>query len=127
MFKELYYWMYSYTKSVKTNNTPAFNAYLLICLLQGFNIGTIFIITRYFLRINTTTDRNTTIYVSITFGIILFIINYFLLYAQRKSIFEKYEVLPKEKIIKGKIYFWLYVILSVMLLFGLGANLVTPN
>jgi ABC-type nickel/cobalt efflux system permease component RcnA len=111
MFKELYYWMYSYVKTIKSNDTPATSSYFLISLLQGFNILTFAVIIIYLLKINTSSVKNTTTYLGISLGIVLYIINYFLLYAQRKSIIEKYEAIPPERKTKGKIYFWLYVLL----------------
>ena len=114
-------------RKIKTNDTPAFNSYILICLLQGFNIGTIYVIAAYLLKISTTTDRNTAIYVGLGLAGVLFITNFFLLYAQRESIFEKYNDARPERRIKGQVYFWLYVLLSVVIFFVAGINFVTPK
>ena len=127
MFRELYYWMYMYLRRIKTNDTPAINAYFLICLLQGFNIETITVLVSYILKYNTREDRNTAIYIGLGLTVVLFIVNYFLLYTQKKVIFEKYEEALPAKKIKGQIYFWLYVILSFVIFFVAVANLVTPK
>jgi hypothetical protein len=127
MFRELYYWMYMTLRKLKTNDTPAFNSYILICLLQMMNILTIALIINCFLKINKNTDRNTAIYMGIAMITVLYIVNYFLLYAQRVSIFEKYKDMPPERKTKGHIYFWLYVVLSVVVFFVAGVNLVTPR
>lgn len=127
MFRELYYWMYMTLRKIKTNDTPAFNSYILICLLQMMNILTIALIINFFLKINTNTDRNTAIYMGIAMITVLYIANYFLLYARRESIFEQYKDMPPERRTKGQIYFWLYVVLSVVIFFTLGINLVTPR
>lgn len=37
MYELIYYWMYFYLSKIKTNKTPAFNAFLLIVLLEGVN------------------------------------------------------------------------------------------
>jgi hypothetical protein len=127
MFKELYYWMYMTLRKIKTNDTPAFNSYILICLLQGFNIGTVYVITTYLINIRTTADRNTAIYMGLGLAAVLFVTNYFLLYAQRESIFEKYKNITQKRKIKGQFYFWLYVVLSLVIFFTAGINLVTPE
>jgi hypothetical protein len=67
MFRELYYWMYMTLKKIRTNDTPAFNASLLLCIL------------------------------------------------------------PPERRTKGQIYFWLYVVLSLVIFFAAGINPVTPK
>jgi hypothetical protein len=125
MFKELYYWMYVNLRKVKSNKNPAQNAYFFMSMLLGFNTNTIIIIINYFLKQDI--GRNPAIYFGLVLTFVLLVVNYFLLYAKREVIFQKYEALPAERKIKGQIYFWLYVVLSVALLFGLGANLVTPK
>lgn len=125
MFKELYYWMYMTLRKLKTNDTPAFNAYILICLLQIFNIGTLATIINYFSKINI--DRNAAIYTGLGLAFILAVINRILLYNKRETIFKKHEeALPNRKE-KGRIYFWLYVIFSFIVFFVAVANLVTPK
>jgi len=127
MYRELYYWMYMTLRKIKTNDTPAFNASLLICILQMANIGTVCIIGAYLFKIDTLTDRITAVYIGLGLYIFLFVINYFLLYAQRELILERYQdLLPKRKT-KGQIYFWLYVLLSLVIFFVAGINLVTPK
>jgi len=88
MFKEIYFWMYYYIKRIKSNDTPAFSSYLLICILQSFNVGTIGILVNYFLKVNI--DKNTTVLIGIVWAVLLSIINYFLLYAKREIKF--YEI-----------------------------------
>jgi hypothetical protein len=124
MFKELYYWMYFYLSKIKTNDTPAFNAYLLISLLQMLNIITFAIIINYFVKSDPDIVSD---YVGLTLYAILLIIDYFSLYAQRKIIFEKYGDLQPKRKTRGIICFWLYVVLSLVALFVSGQNLVTPR
>jgi threonine/homoserine/homoserine lactone efflux protein len=125
MFKELYYWMYFYLSKIKTNDTPAFNAGLLISLLQIFNILTFAIIINYFVKADL--DIIVSDYVGLTLCAILLIIDYFSLYAQRKIIFEKYGALQPKRKTRGIICFWLYAVLSLVGLFVSGAYLVTPR
>lgn len=125
MFEELYYWMYLNLRKMKSNNMPAFNAYILICLLQIFNLGTLAVIINYFFKINI--DRNLAICTGIGLAFLLAVINRILLYNERETIFKKYEKnLPGRKV-KGQIYLWLYVLLSFVAYFVSVANLVTPK
>jgi len=119
--------MYVNLQKIKSNKDPAQNAYFIMCILQIFNIGTIVVLIKYFLNFTFNIDKNTTIFSSLALALFVIVINYFLLYAKRDKIFHKYETLPPARKTKGQIYFWLYVILSVALLFGLGPNLVTPR
>jgi hypothetical protein len=122
MFSEFFFWMYSYLRRIKTNDTPALNGYILICLFQFFNLGTIWVMTNYFLRINF--EKNIAVYIGLSTIFILYIFNYFQLYAKREVIFIKYEALNQKRKIKGQIYFWIYILLSLILLFLSAANLV---
>ena len=124
MFGELYYWMYTTLKKKNPNDTPEFNAYLLICILQLFNIATIVIVIKYFLNIYINIERDKSTYIGLGFALILAITNRFVLYNKREIIFKKYENLPVERQTKGQIYFWLYVVLSVVIVFTAGINLV---
>ena len=125
MFKELYYWMYAYVSKIKTNKTPAVSAYVIICVLQMANIGIIFVIINYVLKIDI--DKNTAVTAGLASIAVLYILNYIFLYAKRKNIFQNYENTPPERKAKGQIYFWLYVILSFVIFIVAVANLVTPK
>ena len=127
MFSELYYWMYMTLRKIKTNDTPSFNAIILLCILQMANFGTISIIGAYLFKIDTLTDRSNAVYIGLSLYIFLFVINYFLLYAHRDQILEKYKDMLSDRKTRGQIYFWLYVILSLVIFFVTGINLVTPR
>lgn len=104
---------------------PAFNAYILICLLQIVNIVTIATVINYFLKMDM--KKDIAIYTGLGLALIMVIINRFLLYDKRKFIFKQYENIPMERRRKGQIYFWLYVVLSFVIFFVLIANIVTPK
>jgi hypothetical protein len=126
MFKELYYWMSNRLSNIPSNDNPDFNAYILIALLQIFNIGTLFIILdHFFLKIHY--PKNAHIYIGLSEALIFFVINYFTLYTKRKVIFQKYEKMDAKRKKRGLIYFWTYVILSIVIFFVAAANLVTPK
>ena len=104
---------------------PAFNACLLMCILQMANIGTILVVIFFFLKTNI--NKSIAVYAGLTMAVTLIVLNYFLLYIKRETIFEKYENNPLKRKTKGKIYFFVYVLLSLAIFFVALANLVTPN
>jgi phosphate/sulfate permease len=100
---------------------PAFNAYLLISLLQYFNILTFAIVLNYFLDI--VISRNVAVFIGLGFATILAVVNRFLLYNKREKIFNEFENFKQARKTKGIIYFWLYVGLSIVIIFIVGVNL----
>jgi hypothetical protein len=125
MFNEIYFWMYSYLSRIKTNKTPAYSAYLIVSVLQIFNLGTLCVWINYFLKFDI--DKNSAVYLGLILAATFSIVNYFVFYAKREVIFRKLEELQSNRKIKGQIYFWLYVILSFVIFFVSVANLVTPK
>ena len=117
--------MYLILQNVKSNKNPAQNAYFLICILQIFNIGTIGVLINYFIKFDI--DKTITVYSSLALALVVMFINYFLLYSKREGIFQEYKTLLPERKTKGKVYFWLYVVLSFVIFFVSVANLVTPK
>jgi hypothetical protein len=125
MFEELYFWMHSYLQRIKGNSNPPLNASILICGLQASNIVMISGVINYFLKIKM--EKYNTIYFGIALMIVLYLLNHFHLYSKRNEIFQQYENRSPERQRKGKLFFWLYVLLSLFLFFYLAANLVTPR
>jgi hypothetical protein len=125
MYKEIYFWMYSYLSRIKTNKTPAFNSYIIICVLQLFNIGTLGGVINFFFR--TDIEKTLAVYVGLTTMCFLYILNYFLLYNKREEIFKKYKDAPARRRTTGQLYFWIYVLLSFTIFFVVIANLVTQR
>jgi hypothetical protein len=39
MFEEFFYLMYTYISKIRTNKTPVWNAYVLICVFQEVNLS----------------------------------------------------------------------------------------
>jgi len=123
MIKEMYYWMVFFLRKVPSNDMPQFNAYLLISLLMFSNIGSLFEISCFLLNISCKSLISDYRVTGIIFGLSIMIPNYFLLFAQRKEIVEKYDKLSQKRRIKGQISFWIYSIVSIPLFFILVANL----
>lgn len=121
MFKELFYWMYVFIKKIKTNDTPAFSAVILICFCQLFNITTLLILANYFLKINV--HRTYIAYIPICLTIFLFLINYLSLYQKREIIIEAYGNKSHTRNTYGQIFFWIYVIGSVFIFYEVAIEL----
>jgi hypothetical protein len=122
MFEEIYYWIYFYLKRIKTNDTPAFNAYLLICTIQFFNFGTLLVLIDYFWKVEY--EKNTVMCMELLVAGALCILNYFLFYSKREVIFLKYIDLIPQRRVRGKIFFWIYILFSFSIFFISVANLV---
>jgi len=125
MFSELFYWTYKTLSQVKSNKTPAFNSYVLISVFEGFNLGTLWGILNYFLKVNV--DKGTAVYLGLIFSVGLFFMNYFLLYSKRECIFHRYDQALSQRKVKGRIFFWLYVVLTFVLFAIVAEYLVTPH
>jgi len=123
MLREIYYWLMYFLKKIGRTDMLEFNSYLLVCMLLGFNIMTVFVFTSYLLNI----EPKTLIIDYQTFGIILglsiIIPLYFILFARRTQIVEKYDQLPKMRRSRGQFIFWIYSIVSIPLFFILVTHL----
>jgi len=91
--------------------------------MQALNIFTIEIIIFYVIKFDQTALINYSDFEAIGLFIILNILN-FPLYNKRKNIVHEYEGLSKKQSVKGQIYFWAYVILSIVIFVVADANLV---
>jgi len=123
MLREMYYWLMYFLKKIGRTEMLEFNSYLLICMLLCFNIMTTFIIACFLLNIEPKlliTDYKIT---GIIFGLSIIIPLYFILFARRTQIVEKFDQLPKMRKIRGKIIFWIYSIVSIPLFFILVTQL----
>jgi magnesium-transporting ATPase (P-type) len=123
MFKEFYYWMYWYSRKIRTDSDKekARNAYLLIGIFQAMNIGTLFIVVKYFHKILLT--RNESIYAGILMMTVIGAVNHFYLFSNREKIFQTFEHNSPGRRRKGKLLFLLYVAGSSFLLFYVGSIL----
>jgi len=123
MLQEIYFWMTFYVKKTKTNDTPEFNSYLLMCMLVNANIWTILVIASSLLDFDLKSLKGNSQTIGIISGLFVMVVNYFLLFSKRKQIYAKYEQLPSHRKTKGMIFFGIYLILSFPLLFIAIANL----
>lgn len=123
MLENIYYWMYYYILKIKTNDMPAFNAYILISMLVYFNIVTILILFCYLGGISLKGDKDIAAYEGLLGGVCILIVNYFILYSKRASIFERCKSMSEKRKTKRLFLFWIYVIASFSSLFIAGINL----
>lgn len=114
-------------KRVKTNDTPFTNAFVFVSVCLGFNIVTITAFLAYIFGLEIAMGKNTVIYVGIGLALILYIINYFLLYSKRKLIVNKFEKFTQKRKTIGLIYWGLYVILTFVIFALVIKNFVTPK
>jgi len=125
MYNEIYFWLYTYLSRIKTNKTPAFNAYLILSVLHIFNLGTLLIWINYFLKYNI--ERQTAVYLGLILALIFAFINYFIYYARRENIIKKYNEHLSHRKTWGQIYFWLYVVFSFIVFFVSVSKIVNPK
>jgi len=119
--KYYYYRIYKALTKVKTNTTPALNAMLLLVVLQGFNIYTVYIIIKYYFVWKF--DNHQITIGGLALFIIVFIPNYIFLYRKRNKIIKRYQNETKEDRIWGTIGFLLYVVISITVFFVTGETM----
>ena len=107
-----YYRIYKQLTKIKTNDTPYLNAMLLIVMLQGLNIYTIFTVLSFYF--NYEIDKNLSSWS--LFSIVL-ILNYFYLFRQREKIINRYQNETKEDQTWGAILLIFYIVFSVTVFF----------
>ena len=126
MIKEQYYWMMYFLGKIGKTEIFGYNSYLLISMVVGFNILTIAIVAAFLFNVKLKElgiDKQTAQFIGIVFALAVVIINYFYLYKNQKEICQKYDGLKGGRRMRGMIFFWVYVITSVVLLFTLGPAL----
>lgn len=124
MFYEIYYWLYEYLKKSKTN-TPGFDAYLGVSLLQCMNVLILFGIANYFLAMDI--SKNLAAFAGIFLYISVTVINYISLFRRKDVIIKECEKLSKERQSRGKLHFGLYTLITIGLFIYVLLNLVTPK
>jgi hypothetical protein len=112
MNKIIYYNFFKIIGKIKTNDNPAFSAFLLICLLQQINLLTITAPLYFFYELHI--SKNTGVYFSSLLFFLISAINYFLILKKKHDIVKEYEQMTIKKQLHGRIYSWLYVLISVL-------------
>jgi len=126
LFKELYYWMCYYVQLVMKH--PYMGVEWIACtffsFVRFFNFLTLWIIFGVILKVVGGFNSD---YMEYYIGesyplffiiiLILVVIDPFLFYSKRDQIITKYKQFSPKKRIVGKIKFWIYVILTILLFF----------
>lgn len=122
--KYLYYTFWQLLKKIKTNDTPATNAMLLISLCQILNIVAAYFIICLITNMEVIDFPKSTLYIfSASIGSMLFFINYFVLYKKREVLVNKYmNETPKQRN-KGRILLGLYFFGSLFIAIYFGVKL----
>ena len=113
MFRELYYWLHELLKKIKTNDNPGFNAFIGISFFQCMNVLTLGGIANFFFALDISKD--TAIYSGIFIYVSLTAVNFFSIFRTKEEIIRKFEKLPIERQSKGKLYLWLYMLITIAL------------
>lgn len=122
MFRELYYLLIQTLKKVKTNDNPAFNAYIGISFFQGLNLLSFLIVFRYFFFVNI--EKDLAIIMGIFIWLSITCINYFTLYYKRNDIVKTFEHYSNGWHTRGNVFLWTYMILTNLTFFYLAFNFV---
>jgi len=118
----LYYRIYQALTKVKTNDTPAFNAMLLLMILQAFNIFSVISIINYFYKVEF--DKQQVFIGAMSLFIIILIPNYIFFYRKRDAIIKRYQNETKEDKKWGIIGLLFYIVVSLAVFFILGETIV---
>jgi len=121
--KYLYYKIYQNLKTVKTNDTPATNAMVILSMIHCANIATVQILFNHFFNIKVKFgSKNEIILFAVLLSISIMILNYFVLYKRREEICEKYKSESKRQSRIGYAVLILYIIGSAVLMYFVGSR-----
>jgi len=123
MFSELFYWLFELLRKDRPNESPGFDAYLGISLLQCMNILILFGVANFFLEFNI--SKNLAASSGIFLYIFITIVNFFTLFRKKSEIVNRYENLSRKRRMKGILFFWGYVLSTIVLFIIVLTNLVT--
>jgi hypothetical protein len=121
--KYLYFKIYQILRKIKTNDTPATNAIVILSIFEIMNIITIQVLLNYFLYIKIELGTKSEIKsFSYILGISIMILNYFVLYKKREKICEKYKNESKLRSRVGFAILILYCVSSAILVYVFGSK-----
>jgi purine-cytosine permease-like protein len=117
--KYLYYKNFQIFRKIKTNDTPEFNAMIILSVCQYVNILTLLVFFNHFFigLQKPILSRSEIVYYSFASAFVIMFINYFLLYKKREKICEKYKNESKIKSMLGYVIFLIYIIGTAALVY----------
>ncbi|RYX81480.1 hypothetical protein EON73_04795 [bacterium] len=111
MYQNAYYWIFQTLKKIKTNDQPAYNACLLVTLIQILNMGAFM---KLFIKSDKKLlDQHAIAPLAIAFCVITLSLNYFFLFRNKDVIVNAMTSLPKDKLLRTKYLSTLYVFGSI--------------
>ena len=121
--KYIYYKIFQSFRRIKTNDTPATNAMLLISGIECVNILTLLLVFNHFLntKLNFNAKNEILLYPSIL-CVVIFTHNYFLLYKKREEICERYKNENKTHSRIGFVFLLIYIIGSFVFVYFIGTT-----
>jgi hypothetical protein len=105
-----YFRIYQHLKKVKTNDTPALNAMLLLALWQGLTLESLISLI---VKVNLT--KQETIFQAIILAVVVLILDYQLIYRKREVIYKQYKLETLQERKKGTTVLLAYIIGTVLL------------
>lgn len=121
--KYLYYKLWQTFKRIKTNDTPATNAMILLSCVQGVNLLILQILIKHIFQIEIKfVSKDAIMLFAALVGIALMTINYFILYKKREEIYDNYKNESKNKSWIGFIFLLFYIFGSAALVYVVGSN-----
>ena len=121
--KYLYYTLWQLLKLIRTNDTPATNAMLLISVCQMLNLLTAYFFINFYANVTGVILQKTTIVIICTaIGSIVYLINYFFLYKRREALDNKFRNETGKQRTTGRIVLGLYFFGTFFLAFYFGAK-----
>jgi len=118
--KYLYYKLYKSICQIKSNDSPAFTAMCLISVFQFMNFALVAILIMHINKIHLYGTSYNARIIGVSFGLIIFCLNYFLLLRKHSAICKKYSKESKKASKNGYVILFMYVAGTLISLFTLG-------
>jgi len=128
MYKNIYYWAYSFYAKKKWEKDPEVIAYFLVCFIMLFHAAIIFVLLNFLFDFyhGQTFPWDTGkgkysfegLIIGISISLPFFILSYIFIYRKKTEIMQEYKQLKGKKQVRSKILFWVYIVVSVVLCFG---------
>lgn len=106
---------------IRTNDAPATNAMFLISVCQMLNLFTIYIIISLYTKVTMISLHKIDIYIFFgLFGIVVYVVNYFLLYRKRELFETRFKNDSRNRKILGRLFLGFYFFGTLFLAFIFG-------
>ena len=121
--KYLYYTLWQLLKLIRSNDTPATNAMLLISVCQMLNLLTAYFFINFYANVTGAILQKTTIIIICTaIGSMVYLVNYYFLYKKREVLDSKFSKETRKQRTIGRIVLGIYFFGTFFLAFYFGAK-----